>query len=281
MKAAVARRVGWLVLACALPGARAVAAEAAGPPPTAEEIEHEIEVFRTLHRMKLDAAQAREIAFQIKPVLTLRDDLTRQRNQPEVIAVMLAMRAAAVAGQPIPDGLWEKLVAAERVAGARGPEGEDDPGPADRLQHTARQAADAIVQQLRDEQLTPMIDPWLYDRTEDLFHQIAEARGRPPREWQQWMDEFVAEVAGDREDAGEAFVLGLRTLLDRLRKLTPDQFYEEREGILSDLRGALAEKLPRPERLERAAWHLTDWMLTHHRLPLCLTEYADAVEGGR
>ncbi len=239
---------------------------------TWQQLEHEIWLLASFHRLRLTVEQCTQMAELIRPVIQKRDALRQRLNSPEALALKQQQWQAALKGIE-PGEEWGRQMR-QLMSDAGEPEG--------RIEEPMHEAVQQILELLDDRQLRRVAETPPQQLAIELMEALREQRASPPARWQEWKQRALTEAIerlGQEGEQAASLQASLGALFDRFYNMPTGEFFAQQERLEQELLATLELQEPpsREALLERGRQDLM-WMFFEARRPVYLLEqYAAAI----
>ena len=280
-----ARRVTCVMIALAVGPWWVAAQEEAAAPQTAGEILADIETFRLIHQMGLTREQAGALLEAARPLQEMLAKRAAAETAPEVIALLLEFRAAALAGEAITPEKWAALAWAQMEALGEHPRARTGIAPdleeltaPDPMWTVAEQAAAQIVAGLSEAQLQAAGRLNMGDFAFDLLAEALDHTDLQEGEWNRWVEGIVEEILAVQEAPAAGLDARLKALFGNLRGLGAETARGQWDALAAELAELITPPVSREELQATVAQRLGEELLFNKHFLPCLAEYAASPE---
>lgn len=280
-----ARRIVCIAIALAAGPWWVAAQEEAAAPQTAGEILADIETFRLIHQMGLTREQAGALLEAARPLQEMLAKRAAAETAPEVIALLLEFRAAALAGEAITPEMWAALAWAQMEALGEHPRARTGIAPdleeltaPDPMWTVAEQAAAQMVAGLSEAQLQAAGRLNMGDFAFDLLAEALDHTDLQEGEWNRWVEGIVEEILAVQEAPAAGLDARLKALFGKLRGLGAETARGQWDALAAELAELITPPVSREELQATVAQRLGEELLFNKHFLPCLAEYAASPE---
>lgn len=285
MKTSARRVVGIAIALAVLPWSVAAQEQAPAEGQSASDILADIETFRLIHQMGLTQQQAQALLEAARPLQEMLAKRAAAETAPEVIALLLEFRAAALAGRPITPEMWAALAWAQMEAMGEHPRARTGIAPeleeltaADPMWTAAEQAAAQVAAGMSEEQLQAAGQVNMGGFASDLLAEAVDGADMETAEWNRWMEDILEDILLEYETPPAGLAAELRAFFAKVRNMGEEEARGQWDALATELGGLIMPPVGREQLQEVVTQRLAEeLMFNKHFLP-CLAEYAAAGE---
>jgi len=222
----------------------------------------DIELLNVCNEIGFTSEQAAQAVAAMAEAVGELDTIRAMEGSEELRTALRNVRAVLLKGEPIPEELWLEVA---RVRGAVGEEEDDEDAVERRKAELADEIGAALLGVLTPAQLSKLSVTGPERVAREIVENLAEARAKPPAEWEEFKADARDQLMDALEDTplAEGNTLGddLDAFFDRVRKMDTDTYFVQRDKLVEEfvnLLGSVQEEGPEAARMQ-ALNRLAEW----------------------